>query len=335
MISALTWARLSFRLQRWEIVFLTAGVALLAAAMLWYASQLAAVVAENPGCDPSAFTSGCEAVARRYDEMRDFVTQFTNLTWAAPFGIGVILGVPLVAREIDHGTTQVAWTLSRSRIQWLAGRLFVPTLVVIGLLAALAVTSEILTAALFPQANLSEDFTWYGRRGSLLVARGLVALGVGVLVGAILGRLLPALLAATVVTGLVFGGLTLGMDRWNEAEALVLPYGRDITGGLSLGERVVMTNGEVLTHLEMQRAGVGSYAIGIDGRIYVPPDGAVDFEGMDSPTEVGELIGQSHVLVIPADRYPEIVAREAAVLGGVAVLLGLGSAAVVHRRRPV
>jgi hypothetical protein len=330
----MSWARLSFRLQRWEIVFLTAGVALLAGAMLWYAWQLIAVVAENPGCDPSAFTSGCEAVARRYDEMRDFVTQFTNLTWAAPFGIGVVLGVPLVAREIDHGTTQVAWTLSRSRIQWLAGRLVFPTLVVIGLLVALAITGEILAAALFPQANLSEDFTWYGRRGSLLVARGLVALGVSVLVGAILGRLLPALLAAGFVTGIAFGGLTFGMDRWNEAEAVALPYGRDITGDLSLGERVVMTNGEVMTHLEMQRAGVASYAIGIDGRIYVPPDGAVDFEGIDSPADVGELIGQSHVLVIPAERYPEIVAREAAVLGGVAVLLGLGSGVVVHRRRP-
>jgi len=330
----MSWARLSFRLQRWEIVFLTAGVALLAGAMLWYASQLMAVVAENPGCDPSAFTSGCEAVARRYDELSDFVTQFTNLTWAAPFGIGLILGVPLVAREIDRGTTQIAWTLSRSRIQWLAGRLVVPTLVVIGLLAALAVTSEILTAALFPQANLSEDFTWYGRRGGLLVARGLVALGVGVLVGAILGRLLPALLAGTVVTGLVFGGLTLGMDRWNEAEALVLPYGRDITGDLSLGERVVLADGEMMTFLEMQRRGVGSFAIAMDGQVYVPPEGS-EFEGMESPEEVGELIGQSHVLVIPAERYPEIVAREAAVLGGVAVLFGLGSGVVVHRRRPV
>jgi len=109
---------------------------------------------------------------------------------------------------------------------------------------------------------------------------------------------------------------------------------RYITGDLSLGERVVLTNGEIMTHLEMQRTGIGSYAMDMDGRIYVPPEGS-EFEGMESPEELGELIGQGHVLAIPGERYPEIVAREAAVLGGLAVLFGLGSGVVVYRRRTV
>lgn len=329
----MTWARLAFRQQRWEMLLLIAGVALLAGAMLFYAGQLAAITAANPECNVGAFTPGCEAAAQQFGEMAMIPTQLINLAFVAPFGIGLILGVPLVAREIDHGTAQIAWTLSRSRITWLARRVAFAALVVIGLLAVLAVTSEILAAALFPNADLGQDFTWYGRRGGLLVVRGLAALGVGVLVGAMIGRLLPALLVGFFATALVFLAISLGLDRWNEAEAVAAPYGRDITGDLSLGERVAMENGEVVTFMDMQRGGVTSWAIGSDGSIYVPPEGSEGFEeGL--PEEIGELVGRSHLLTIPAERYPELVAREAAVTGGVAVLLGLGSGVAVQRRRP-
>jgi hypothetical protein len=64
---------------------------------------------------------------------------------ATPFVLGLFLGVPLVAREIEGRTTSIAWTLSGSRRRWLVHR--AAPVVVIVVLAALLVGigGEVLT----------------------------------------------------------------------------------------------------------------------------------------------------------------------------------------------
>ncbi len=116
----------------------------------------------------------------------------------------MLLGAPLVAREIDGGTAQLAWSIGRSRTWWLLRRIAFIALIVALLLATLAVASEVLATMLAPDRNLSADFVWFGRRGWLIVARGMGALILGMLVGAAIGRVLPAILAAALVTALVF-----------------------------------------------------------------------------------------------------------------------------------
>ncbi|MGH2445393.1 MAG: hypothetical protein ACRDGD_05065 [Candidatus Limnocylindria bacterium] len=148
MTGALTWARLSYRQQKWELLLVVLGVAGVTAGMLWFANTLDALRAASPEClaglSPNVVTESgppvaCQAFLTEYHETENWASNLTNLAWAAPFAVGVILGAPLVAREIDGGTAQLAWSLSRSRVGWLLRRIAFITLFGLALLAILAV----------------------------------------------------------------------------------------------------------------------------------------------------------------------------------------------------
>jgi hypothetical protein len=326
-----SWLALAFRLHRWEVLASVAGVAILAVVMLWFATQLRTLAGSQPGCsDPAAFVPGCEQLAQRFSELGDWGRQLLYFSWGAPFGMGLVLGVPLVAREVEHRTAGLAWTLSRSRAIWLAQRVAFLALVLVALLAVLAAVSEILAAALLPTLRLDTDFTWYGRRGFLIVARGVTALGMGVLIGATIGRVLPAMLAAAFAAIVVFTGLSLGMDRWLESEAILLPAmngnAATETGDRSLGWRIELLSGEVVTGDELfNRGQLLNYNEDMEGRLYNSPDGRLLPEN---------LVGWSRELLVPGRQYPLFVTRESAVAGGAGVLFLLTAAAVVGRRRP-
>jgi hypothetical protein len=319
-----SWLVLSFRLHRWEVLASAAGVTLLSAAMLWFAWQLRTLAATDPGCgDPTAYAPGCTRLAQRFYELSSKGEWLSYLGWMAPFVMGLVLGVPLVSREVEHRTASMAWTLSRSRARWLASRVVFLALVLIALLVVVALVSEVLASAVFPNLHLDRDFSWYGRRGALIVLRGLAALAIGVLIGAILGRLLPALLVAIAASVLVFTAVSLGMDRWMEADAIVKPFSADRAGGRLLGQRVELPSGEVIDYGELQRRGLSYEAIQ-DDRLFAKP------EDIGHPDRI---IGYDRELLVPGRLYPQIVARESGVVGGAAALLALAAAAMVSRRR--
>lgn len=327
MSAAWQWLRLSFRLQRWEVVAAAAGVAVLTVGMLWFAWQLRALVAAAPQCaDPSTFVAGCERAGQQMQEISAWATRSTYLSYGAPFGMGLLLGVPLVARELEGRTAPIAWTLSRSRAAWLGRRVAFATLMVVTLLVVVAVAGEILAAAVVPDAKLGEDFTWYGRRGPLLVARGLAALGIGVVAGALVGRTLPGLLAAAFASVLIFTGVSLVMDRWNATDATAQAYGVDRIGALFLGQRVELTTGELVTWDEMGARGLDAYAInGEDGGLYA---------NVDDLTRGEDVIGWDRELLVPGRLYPQVVLRESGVLGALTLTALAAGLVVVARRRP-
>jgi hypothetical protein len=113
MTGVLTWARLSYRQQRWELWLVAAGAALLVGAMLWFAYTLDGLYASSPDClafvaeELDSLTGppvGCQAILDAYYETQGRASNLLGIALVAPFGIGVILGAPLVAREIDGGT---------------------------------------------------------------------------------------------------------------------------------------------------------------------------------------------------------------------------------------
>jgi hypothetical protein len=320
-----SWLALSFRLQRWEVLASVAGVALLAAAMLWFTWQLRMLAATEPGClDPMTYVAACEQSPQPFYELSGRAEWLSYLGWAAPFGLGLVLGVPLVSREIEQRTAGMAWALSRSRTSWLVRRVAFAALVLVLVLLVLAIAGEVLASAQMPTHHLDRDFGWYGRRGALIVVRGLAALGVGLLLGALLGRVLPALLVAAFASALVFTVISLGMDRWIETDAIVLAVG-DQSGARYLGQRVELPNGELIDYGELGRRGLSIEVIDEEGRLFARP------EDIGHPER---MIGLDRVLVVPGRLYPQIVLRESGVTGGAALLLGLASVAVVGRRRP-
>jgi hypothetical protein len=319
-----SWLILSFRLHRWEVLASAAGVAILSAAMLWFAWQLRTLAATDPGCvDPAAYAPGCTQLGQRFYELSSKAEWLSYLSWLAPFAMGLVLGVPLVSREIEHRTAAIAWTMSRSRTWWLARRVAFLALAAVLLLIVVGVVGEMLAAATMPAQHLDRDFAWYGRRGVMIVVRGLASLVIGVLIGAWLGRVLPALLVAVFASVLVFSAISLGMDRWIEGDAIVQKFDADRAGGRQLSERIQLPNGELIDYAELQRRGL-AYEVIQDDLLWAKPE---DIGHMD------RLIGYDRYLVVPGSRYAQIVLRESAVVGGAAVLLALAAILVVKRRR--
>lgn len=340
MTGALTWARLSYRQQRWELLLVLLGVAAVAAAMFYFATTLDGMRAASPEClgnvgnfeaDPSGPPPSCQATLTAYYEAEGMATNFVNLAWAAPFGMGVVLGAPIVAREIDGRTAQLAWSLSRSRVGWLLRRIAFAALFGLALLAVLSVASELLTAAIFPERTLTEDFAFFGRRGLPVVARGVGAIMVGVLVGAVIGRVLPAVLASALVIGLVFIGLSFGHDQWNRGEAVPERLNYESAGGsqfdagaLDVAYGIETADGAFMTYTEAFARGLSANFTDERGEVYAT----------EADMRAGESIGHDVRLVIPGERYPELVLRDSAA----AVVVGLvalgATAVVVSRRRP-
>jgi hypothetical protein len=99
----MTWAPLLFRLNRWEVLASVAGTALLVAAMLWFTWQLRTLAAAEPAClDPTTYVEACEQSPQAFYELVSRAEWLSYLGWVAPFGMGLVLGVPLVSREIEH-----------------------------------------------------------------------------------------------------------------------------------------------------------------------------------------------------------------------------------------
>jgi ABC-type transport system involved in multi-copper enzyme maturation permease subunit len=133
-----------------------------------------------------------------------------TLSLALPAIIGMFWGAPLVARELETGTFRLAWTQSRSRLTWFAGKL-----IVVGL-SALAV-----------QGLLSLALTWwwspveranptrfspavFGTFGVAPLGYVLFALALGIAVGTVFRRTLPAM----AVTLVGFAGVRLAVSLW-------------------------------------------------------------------------------------------------------------------------
>ncbi len=327
MTGTLTWARLSFRQQRLEIILL--GIAVLAAAglMLWWAYDLNQLAALYPDCDFFDPSLACQAAGQRFSGTFGTAEIIIRNTWFAGFGVGLVLGVPLVAREIDQGTAQLAWTMSRSRVRWLIGRVAFAGLVAIVLSAAIAVTTEILATAMLRDIDLSRDFNMHGNRGPLIVGRAMLGLGAGVLVGAILGRQLPALLLSVFVVGGLYAASLAGLTAWYATEAESASMNEFLGGPLWIESGIELTSGERVTWSAFYGGGESAIAN------YQSADGTYYASSADA--DAGrDAIGRDYILIIPGERYNEIVARETAVFTGAGLLLIAGAAAVTRRRRP-
>ena len=134
-----------------------------------------------------------------------------------PFLVGVLGGVPIVARELENRTAQTAWSLFGSRSRWLVQQT-VPIALVLGI--GLAVAAFIASLVAADVVAWGSRWSWLiGLHGPLLLIRAFAAFGVGLMVGALLGRTLPAFLFASVIAIL----LSLAAGNLREAWSRTLP----------------------------------------------------------------------------------------------------------------
>jgi hypothetical protein len=125
--------------------------------------------------------------------------------YALPLLVGMFVGAPLVAGELERGTHRLVWTQSVTRLRWLAVKLGVlvgaTALVFAGLSALMAWWSGPVNAALGP-------WNIYDWQGVAPIAYALFALALGIAAGTLAGRSVAAI-AATLA---VFAGLRLVIE---------------------------------------------------------------------------------------------------------------------------
>src|SRR3984893_13257956 len=116
-----------------------------------------------------------------------------SATLGAPLVVGLFWGAPLVAAEVEAGTTQFAWMQSVTRRHWLAvkvGWMLLAAAVWGGVISALVTWWEGPNNAL--QLN-AFDPGRFDIMGLVPVAYSLFAVALGVAAGALLRRVLPAI----------------------------------------------------------------------------------------------------------------------------------------------
>jgi hypothetical protein len=315
---------LPLSMQRLELRMLLGAVLLLVVAALGLAWQMRAVGAKQQECQRNA-PPVAEDVADELDisPCPEPDEALSTLEQAAafvkvgiigtPIVVGLFLGVPLVAREVESRTAALAWSLSRSRRRWLLWRATpVLAVTVIACLAA-GLAGDVLAHAPPRLDGYDPGFEDWFARGPQVAVRGMAIGAIGLLIGALVGRQLPALLLAAIGTLALFVATTLVMDGWMKAAAEPVVVGPDqiVTGKIYGGGLRNDATGQIL----------------IDAEAAWVFNGPVD--------EFGMPVGYSNVFfMVPSRHYGEFVLYEAGLFGVVAVGGAVGAVLLVSRRRP-
>jgi FtsH-binding integral membrane protein len=147
----------------------------------------------------SAGTGTCQSAAGAF--MTKFSAMVNIAFWALllllPGLIGVVVGAPLIASELEYGTWRLAWSQSVPRTRWLATKL---PLVTGGLVLLGAAMTAVITWYREPMDRLTGHFinNVYDFEGLVLTAYILFAFGLAVLAGLLLRRSIPAMVAALI-----------------------------------------------------------------------------------------------------------------------------------------
>lgn len=148
------------------------------------------------GACPDPTARACSAsyalFTARWEAWAQFLPRFLLFL---PLVVGVFVGAPLVARELESGTFRFAWTQGRDRLRWTAGKLL--------LLGAAVTLLPLAFSALFswwfgPWYALMGRMTGgqaYEVAGVVFAARTLFAFSLGALLGAVIRRTVPAMAA--------------------------------------------------------------------------------------------------------------------------------------------
>lgn len=326
--------RVTLKQHRFELA--AAVVASLAAAA--FAASIAArltAVGVPPHCIPGWLVSGADGRPECVQPMSDWAniigpsseTLFTILG-ALPVAVGVLGGVPVIARELEARTAQTAWSLFGSRSEWLA-RQSVP----IGGVVLLAVLVASITAGEVAAADAAWGNPAYihiGLHGPLLVLRTLMSFGFGLLVGGLLGRALPGFVASAFVAGVLLFGVASLRDAW------VAQLPAEVIGEAGADGEFVLKAGAITT---------GWGWVDIDGRILsqdeayaLVPEEIARSDDPDQPTHSLTWLEDNGysaaVLGVPETAALGWVPYEAVILGALSFFAIAGATVLVRQRRP-
>lgn len=150
------------------------------------------------GATPAARALGARIsqLQRSYEAMLELLQLFVI---AVPVLIGIFWGAPLIGRELETGTHQLAWSQTVTRTRWLAVKLIV---VGIASIATTAIVSWLLTWWAGPLDHLNGS-RWaamtFASRDIVPLGYAAFAFTLGTTLGLLLRRTLPAMAIAIAV----------------------------------------------------------------------------------------------------------------------------------------
>jgi hypothetical protein len=170
------------------------GAALLAAlAVLLVITGLQMAAQFHAAVGPCLAANDCRWPADNLSLGSGLTGFLVEFTLAVPAVLGMFIGAPLVAREVETGTAQFAWTQSVTRRRWLAvrvGWLLLAALAWGGAVAALVTWWSGPKNAAYLNAFNPGDFDV---QGIMPAAYSLFAMALGIAAGTLIRRVLPAL----------------------------------------------------------------------------------------------------------------------------------------------
>lgn len=190
------------------------GLIATVAVLLCWGILLAFTAVEASLSDGSA-----ESLTEIFQRVEPFIP-WVNLL--SPVAVGAFIGAPLLSREIETGTSEIAWSQSVTRRKWLTTKLLTLGLIVLilGCVAGLMLTGWL---SIFHGLRLPgvSDGSFTSGRGILPGPTWLAGLMIGVAVGSLIPRAVPAMAATSLVVvvlvltlNITMGPLTFGLEFW-------------------------------------------------------------------------------------------------------------------------
>ena len=236
-----------------------------------------------------------------------------------PFFVGIAIGAPLVARELEQGTAPLSWSLAGARWKWLAGRILAALLLIVPLLLIAGLAADVLRGAQEPGIPHA-SFHNFTSRGVFFVLWGVAALMGSVVLGALFGRTMPVVVVALIVC--LFARAT-----WEPLTDRYLLHGMAV-----LEMPGVQSPGELLVYQ--------SDVLYLDGKVYTGTDctlsnGVIECQYAPGHEPDPSSIGpQPAWYVITGDNYWQVVALESAIMLAGSLVFGAFALYWVGRRRP-
>jgi ABC-2 family transporter protein len=257
-----------------------------------------------------AATQSCGDAANLLFKGDGFIIDLVNLTLVIPALFGIFWGAPLLAKEYEEGTQNLAWTQGVTRRTWFSMNL-------LWVFTAAVLWAGVLTILVSwwrsPENAIGSRFTAFDIQGIVPIAYATFAVSLGIAVGTIVRRVLPAI--ATTIGG--FLAVRLPIEMWARphfmpAISTLYPLGSQAngpTGAWILSGQLVGPNGTSLGN------GIKAFAL--------PQQCGPAFSGSKTASVQCLAAHGYHQLLTyqPASRFWAFQGIEAAIFVGLAVVL--------------
>jgi hypothetical protein len=179
---------LVWRLHRNQVFF--AGGALAVLALLLLVTGINMAHDYHDALANCAATQSCSGVSGHLFPGDGAIMDLVDFTLVVPLLFGLFWGAPLLAKEFEDGTHNLAWTQGVTRRRWFR------TNVMWALVAAMvwgAAMAALVSWWRFPENALGSRFDAFDIQGIVPVAYSLFAVALGIAVGSVFKRVLPAI----------------------------------------------------------------------------------------------------------------------------------------------